>query len=189
MPKPTAFKKMTKAEKAAYLASLPKPAPAVKPDRVIRVAKASKPVEPSIKDGLIWLHKKRRLSDAQVLEGFRYRDLFREVSGVSIKSGLEAMGMGGGGSVGGGLPGNALYGDAAKQLELFVIQWNVLQGQNELLTVMNGVCGLGHTVRYLAGDNQLRAAELEAALRIALDMLIANRNAKAAAREKFKKAA
>jgi hypothetical protein len=51
----------------------------------------------------------------------------------------------------------------------------VLRGQVDMLTVMDGVCGQGYTLRYLAGGDKHRAAELLVALRLALDMLVAYR--------------
>lgn len=151
-----------------------------RPEVAKAVAESSEKAELEDYDGLDWLVRKKRLSHAQGLKGYDYRRLFRRaLPGAPIKSnfGMEL----GGGAFGSGLPNVEEYGDASAKLDLFVIRWNVLLGQADLLTVMNGVCGIGHTVRMLAGGNQLRAAQLEAALRIALDLMIASDQAKNAA--------
>lgn len=155
--------------------------------KVVKVAKVKEVAEPSDRDGLLWLHKKRRITAAQAREGLHYRDLFRSAAAgeAPIPSNIPTGKVGGGQQ--GGLPFSDGFTDAAAKLALFVVQWHVLLGQEDLLIVMNGVCGVGHTVRFLAGDNQLRAAQLEAALRIALDMMIASRKAKEAALAKFSK--
>lgn len=146
------------------------------------VAASPASVEPNDKDGVEWLHKKKRLSFVQAQKALWYRELMKRGSmGASIKSCLASAESGGGGSNNGGLPMGGSYVDSAAQLELFVVRSMILHNEPDLLTVMDGVCGLGHTVRYLAGGDQLRAAQLEAALRIALNMLIANDKAKEAA--------
>lgn len=161
--------------------------PAAEP--IVKVAAKPAP-EPKERDGLLWLAKKKRLSSAQLGEALHYRRLFRSLApGGSTPSCLGSLGMGGRGGAGSGVLMEGDYGDAAAQLELMVLRSHVLQGQVDLLTVMDGVCGLGHTVRYLGGGDQLRPVQLEAALRIALDMLVTNRRAKDAAKETRLKAA
>lgn len=158
--------------------------PKVEPEaRVVKVS--TEPPEPMDRDGLIWLHKKKRITAAQAKEGIHYRDLFRSALAgeASIPSNIPTGKVGGGQQ--GGLPFGDSFTDSAAKLALFVVRWNVLHGEPELLTVMDGVCGVGHTVRYLAGGNQLRAAQLEAALRIALNQMISCRQAKDAALAKI----
>jgi hypothetical protein len=149
-------------------------------DATVRVAKVvpeAAPPEPIDRDGLVWLHKKKRLTAAQAMKGFQYRDLFRQArEGGAIPSNIPTGRVGGGQTA--SLPFSGGFSESAAKLALFVVRWNVLLGQSDLLTVMDGVCGVGHTVRYLAGGEQLRAAQLEAALRIALDMMIASDKAK-----------
>jgi hypothetical protein len=158
---------------------------AVDEAKVVRVAKVKDAGEPIDRDGLIWPYKKKRITAAQAKEGFHYRDLFRSAAGgeAPIPSNIPTGKVGGGQQ--GGLPFSDGFNDAAAKLALFVVRWHVLLGQADLLLVMDGVCGVGHTVRYLAGGNQVRAAQLEAALRIALDMMSAARKAKEDALAKF----
>lgn len=189
MPKITPFKQMSKAEQEAYLASMPKPAPSARPDKVVRVAREPRPVEPSDRDGLLWLAKKKRLTTPQVGAGLYVRGLFRrdQASGVSLKSSLDVSAAAGvyNCGKGGGLPLGGDYTDAQAKLELFVVRELTLGKQPDLLLVVDGVCGLGHTVRFLAGNNQLRAAELEASLRIALDLIAKSRRDKEEAAAKM----
>lgn len=144
------------------------------------VAKAQ---EPSDRDGLLWLAKKKRLKHLQVQEGLYYRGLYRRGStdGGTIRSCLDVRV--GGGSGQGGLPLGGDFNDAQSKLELFVVRQIVLHGQVDVLTVMDGVCGLGHSVRFLAGGDQMRAAQLEAVLRVALDQMASNRKVKEAAQQ------
>lgn len=157
--------------------------------KVVKVAKVKEPSEPSDRDGLLWLVKKKRITLPQAREGLHYRDLFRSAaaSEASIPSNIPTGKVGGGQQ--GGLPFDDGFTDAGAKLELWVVRWMVLHGEPELLLVMNGVCGVGHTVRYLAGDDQLRAAQLEGALRIALNQMISCREAKDAALAKGAKKA
>lgn len=182
MPKMTAFKQMSKTEREAYLASLPKsPPPKVKPDATVRVAREQS-VDASEKDGLMWLIKKNRLKAPQVREALFYSDLVRAAPAGALKvSDLTSVG---GGSGTGGIIGGE-YGDSAAALQLYVIRQHVLGGEmggeNDLLIVMDGVCGRRQTVRALAGGDQYRSHELLAALRIALNLMVAVRQAKEAA--------
>jgi hypothetical protein len=86
--------------------------------------------------------------------------------------------MGGGAGKGSPVGLGGSFDDADKKLQLWVIRNHTLGGQGDLITVMDGVCGQGWTLRYLAGGNQVRAAELEQALRIALDLMVGVRRAK-----------
>jgi hypothetical protein len=177
MPKSTPFKAMSRSEQAAYRASLPKPAPKAAPDRTVRVgpppAKA-----PDGKDGLLWLVKKKRLNAKQVREALYYRDLVRSACGGPVK--VSDLFSSGGGSKGGGVVGGE-YGDQASALELYIVRQHVLGGEDDLLTVMDGVCGRERTVRELAAGDQLRSHELLSALRIALNLMVNNRETKEAA--------
>jgi hypothetical protein len=146
------------------------------------VARAPRPKpkdEPAKEDGLLWLTRKGWLTPKQGAKGLRYRDLVRAAPDGSIKV-VDLEGAGGGGT-GGGLPFGGNFSDGQAALELYVIRHMLLQGQPDLLLVMEGVCARGHTPRALAGGNQYRAHELISALRIALDMLISADEAKEAA--------
>lgn len=138
------------------------------------------PAEPEDRDGLDWLVAKKRLSHKQGLAGYDYRRLHRHVidmGGAPLGSSMENLLSTGGAATFGGGPTGGSYTASAARAELFRIHWLVLKGQTDLLTVMEGVCGKGHTVRYLAGpgsQQQVRAAQLEAALKIALDLILAD---------------
>lgn len=142
---------------------------------------ASPPAKPPT-DGLEWLQRKKRLTPSQLLEGWAYRALYRDAGPLSMKSQLGGLDSPGGGGDGTGYAlQTAIVGTEDARRELFVLQHHVLRSQPDLITVMDGVCGIGHTLRMLAGGEQIRAAELEAVLRVALDLLVAAREAARAA--------
>lgn len=145
---------------------------------VVKTAAKEAPVEK--RDGLEWLVSKRRISEAQFAEGMRYRALFRDGGPVSMRSCLD-MGAGGGAAGPKGYADDVVVASTAARQELDLIRGAVLRGQAEMLAVMDGVCGLGWTVRALAGGDQGRARELEALLRAALDQVDAWRGGKKAA--------
>jgi len=154
------------------------PRVAVQAEVVVKSAGRDLPIEK--RDGLEWLSQKRRLSDEQLVEANAYRALYRDAGEVAMRSCLD-VGAGGGGV------GPKAYADAVlvastnARRELQAIRGVVLRNQVEMLTVMDGVCGLGWTVRALAGGDQGRARELEALLRCALDLVAAWRATKIAA--------
>ena len=59
--------------------------------------------------------------------------------------------------------------------ELFVMRWQVLGGQTDMLTVMDGVCAGGMTLRKLGGGGDRKALALEAVLMVALDLVVRHR--------------
>lgn len=180
MPKATSFKSMSKREQRAFQNSLPLP-PKPQRERVVRVAREKAQPEPADRDGLVWLAKKGKLTKAQARAGFHYRDLVRAAPAGGLKV-VDLCGAGGGGGMGGGLPLGGSFGDQQAALELFVIRNFTLGKEPDMILVMDGVCGMCHTVRYLAGNDQLRSHELLAALRIALNLLIEATSAKEAAK-------
>jgi hypothetical protein len=158
----------------------------------VKTTGAVQPDHAPDRDGLMWLvdKRRRRITQAQCREGLHYRDLFRVVEpGAAIKSSIESLGMGGGGGKGSPVALGGSFEDSQAKLELHVIREHLFGGQEDLKTVMDGVCGHGWTLRYLAGRNQMRAAELEQALRIALDLMVGNRALKEQARVVSKRAA
>lgn len=142
-------------------------------------ASQAEPAEPADRDGLVWLGQKRRLTAEQLREAFVYRDLMRDGGEVSLRSALE--GGTGGGSAGPRSP-SPLVSLASARRELLVLRMVVLRGQCDMLTAMDGVCGAGHTLRYLAGNDMAgrpdkhRARDLEVLLKAALDLIVAFRN-------------
>jgi len=138
--------------------------------RVVKAAAAERSAEP--RDGLAWLVKKRRLNAAQAREAMLYRQGFRDAGEVTMRSCLD-VGVGGGQAV--GLPDATVLSMTQARRDLFVARYTVLRGQVDMLTVMDGVSGHGYTLRALAGGDHHRASELEVALKLALDMLVAYR--------------
>lgn len=123
-----------------------------------------------VEDGLGWMIRKGRLTKARAEMAVRYREAFRDGGAGSMKSCLDV-------SVGGGTPGPGRAGAAFAshtdaQRQLFRWRHLVLRSQTDMLTVMDGVCGLGWSPRRLAGGNGHRANELETVLGIALDLMI-----------------
>lgn len=150
----------------------PRAGAAVRGPKVEAVARVEEP-----RDGLAWLVKKRRLSAGQAADAMRFREGFRQ-DGCGVTgspSCVEALGAGGSGGGTGGLEA-AVVAQSDARREYLVICGQVLRGEADLLTAMNGVCGQGYTLRQLAGRNHHRAAELEAALKIALNLIAAWRS-------------
>lgn len=163
-----------------------KPAPRHAPaDPALRVVKArAEPVvaEPPERDGLVWLSNKKQITPPQTLAGLDYRALFRHVidfGGADVQSCLNTL-LSVSGGKGSGMPTGGSYSASAARAELFRLRWIVLGGQTDLLTVMDGVCGVGHTLGFLAGKQRMREEQLKAALRIALDLMVADKIARAA---------
>lgn len=128
------------------------------------------------RDGLDWLVRKNKITLRQRLAGEYYRRCFRDAGDLSVKSCLNVVEGGPGpGRGGAGLQG-ALAGNTAAKRALFELRWLVLGGQDDLVTVCDGICGVGHTPRSLAGGDgsdasKRRQAVLEATLCIALDLV------------------
>lgn len=160
-------------ERKAIRKAIPKAPRHAPGEAVVKVAAPAEVKDPSAgKDGLVYLGQKGRLTPAQVREGFVYRDLVRDGGEVALRSCLNG-GVGGGG-VGTAAP-SPLVSLASARRELLVLRQVVLRGQCDMLTVMDGVCGAGLTVRALAGGDQPRARDLEVLLKAALDLIIAFR--------------
>lgn len=128
-------------------------------------------------DGLHRLVRKKRLTADQMRAASSLRSLAKlaELAGGPAKSCLD-IGVGGG--QGTGLPvhdGEAINALAAKR-ELFRLRWTVLKGEPEMMVVLDGIVVAGHTTMKLAGGDQQRARELEAVLRVALNMLHLDRH-------------
>jgi hypothetical protein len=132
--------------------------------------KVSKIPPPQDRDGLLWLIKKKRLSVAQTQMAKTWRDAVRDAGGVSIRSCIDDTARGSGGPAWQRLQA-AYVAQTASTMWLEKMRRDVLRGQTDMLTVLDGVCGTGHTLRELAGGNDRRAGELEAVLRVALDLL------------------
>jgi hypothetical protein len=159
-------------ERAKIRKATPRAPRVAKGEAVVKVGRPAVANDPEMdgRDGLLWLGQKRRLTAEQLQAAFRYRDRVRDAEPVSIRCALDGDGAGSDPST--RSPSPVLSLTSAKR-ELFVIRWQVLRGEADMLTVMDGVCGAGHTLRYLAGGSQRRAADLEAILKVALNLVAA----------------
>lgn len=129
-------------------------------------------------DGLERLARSKRtkLDPLRLEQAYRYRRLGRlaQLTGGAIKSCLNDTP----GSGQGGLPrGDAslVHAYDAKR-ELLRLRAMVLRGEEEMITVLDGVCLSGLTVRALAGGDGNRARELLAVLKVALQLLHLEQN-------------
>lgn len=139
---------------------------------VVRVAKGG-PREDE--DGLDRLIRRGKLTPLQLEMAKRYRRVGRLAmeGGGSLRSCLDTSpGGGGGGAMPG--PGEGFKVSAAKR-EFHLMRWVTLRGQVDVLTALDGVLLGGHTLLALAGGEGrgARAAELQVALTIGLDLLVA----------------
>jgi hypothetical protein len=122
-----------------------------------------------VRDGLLWLIKKDRLSASRRVAAAAYRDLYREPQEGAMRSCLNDEVRGSGS----GRPPdyNAGKVDAARRLTAMRTQ--ALASHQQMIEVMDGVCGGGLTLRELAGGEERAAGRLEAVLMIALDLVAA----------------
>lgn len=146
-------------------------------DPTVHVAAPAEP-EPDLsdRDGLVWMAQKQRITHSQSKAGLAYRDLFRHVidfGGADLGSCIERLKTAGGGKIATS-PTGGIYTASAARAELFRLRWVVVGGQVDVLTALDGICGIGHTLGYLAGGNRQRKEQLMQALRIGLDQLAAD---------------
>lgn len=138
---------------------------------VVKVAKAG-PREDE--DGLDRLQRRGKLTPLQLQMALHYRRVGRLAlaGGGSLRSCLDTSPTGGGGGAMPG-PGEGFEITAAKR-EFHVMRWVTLRGQTDVLTALDGVLIGGHTLLKLAGGEGkgARAAELQVALTIGLDLLV-----------------
>lgn len=149
-------------------------------EKVVRVAAEPTPADPTDRDGLAWLARKQRISAAQAKAGLAYRDLFRHVvdfGGADVGSCVERLKTAGRGGAY-VAPNGSAYTAGQARAELFRLRWVVMGGQADLQIALDGVCGVGHTLDYLAGGNRQRREQLGTALRIGLDLLVADARSK-----------
>ncbi|MDZ4373998.1 MAG: hypothetical protein U1C74_21595 [Phenylobacterium sp.] len=155
--------------------SIPAPPRYAKADPAVQASAArTRPAEDQAeRDGLEWLERKGRLTGSRLQAAKHARAVIRAIEGPSLRSCLEGDGIRG--SAAGFCLAPAEASASAKR-ELFVLRWVVLHGQDDLWTVVEGVCGGGHTLRGLAGGGsadqvKARAKVLETVLMIALDLV------------------
>jgi hypothetical protein len=120
-----------------------------------------------IRDGLDWLKRKKRLKDPRRIKAADlYRKAYREAGDVSIPSCLGTLDRVDHGAVAGFV---AVAREDGKRLLLHLR--NIVRAQPDLLTALDGICGIGWTPLELAGGNDRRARNLETALYIGLDQI------------------
>lgn len=134
---------------------------------------------PQDRDGLLWLIKKKGLTLAQIQAAKVWRDAVRNAGGVSIRSCINDAAPRGDGAAWQRLQA-AYVGASASKAWLEHMRQDVLRGQVDMLTVMDGVCGAGRTLRELAGGHDRRAGGMEAVLRVALDLFALDQVGRAA---------
>lgn len=143
-------------------------------ERHYRDLKAGSPSETVRRvDGLEWLKEKKRLNVRQLAAAEDYRGAFRFGGGAKLRSSMQLLLQGGGGGGAGALTPVEVSVEA--QRRLFFFRNVVLRQQDDMLTVMDAVCGIGMTLRELTAGDGHRAAQWEAVLRVALDLVIAGK--------------
>lgn len=162
---------LSNAQRKALLKSIPVAARHEVGEKAIKVARIKAPICDADRDGLQWLIEKRRITPSQHRAALSYRTAFRETDGATISSCLGALDRVDTSAVGFGY---IMASHVTAQRTLFVLRYHVLLGQSDMLTVMDGVVGVGHTLRYLAGGDGHRAKALELILRVSLDLLHAH---------------
>lgn len=143
-------------------------------DQPARKPMVVREVAPVRRDGLDWLRAKKRISAAQFSAGMAYRRRVRDADaeGGAIKSSLDIVE--GRGSGGAGFAVTPVEARAEAKAWLFRVRHVLLKGQPDMITVLDAVCGQGHTLTELTDGNGHRANELLAVLRVALDMISAH---------------
>lgn len=134
---------------------------------VVRIA--TKGPDPD-EDGLDRLIRKGKLRGERLAMARHYRAIGRlaEQEGGAIRSCLDDTVRGGQW----GLPGEGqAFSLVAAKREMLVMRHQVLRGQSDILTALDGVLIGGHTLLALAGGSSSKSAELMVAMNIGLDLL------------------
>lgn len=137
--------------------------------RLARAEREDRDLEAEARNGVDWLLKKNRLNSRRFRAAEVYRKAFHDGAGATgaIRSAL-AIREGGKGVGGVELVALANIQAAA---DLHAMRADALLSQNDLLMVMDAVCGVGMTPRQLAGGDGHKAATIEAVLMIGLDLI------------------
>jgi hypothetical protein len=134
----------------------------------ITLTAASKEKVPEVdRDGLEWLIKRRQMSPNRVATARYYRELYRDGDASPLGSSLGNLDR----VDGPGRPGLYFEVGVSNRYELQRVRSLALGGQVDMLTVMDGVVGTGHSLRYLAGGDGHRADALMRVLFVALDLV------------------
>ncbi len=122
-----------------------------------------------VRDGLIWLIRKDKLTPIRRHAAALYRAAYREPQEGAMRSCLNADPRGSG--IGRPPDYNAGKVDAARRLA--ALRADALAGHEQMIAVMDGVCGGGLTLREMCGGEERAAGRLEAVLMVALDLVAA----------------
>jgi hypothetical protein len=119
--------------------------------------------------GLIWLHRKERISDDQLAAGVRYAQAYgRAMAEVPLRSILNRDPVSGEGLSVARMINNAVDREQARaKLAMYQRQ---LGGLVSLITACDWICGVGLTPREACDDGH-SAAKMEAHLIVALDLM------------------
>jgi hypothetical protein len=120
-----------------------------------------------VRDGLVWLIRKGRLTPPRQRAAAVYRAAYREPQEGATRSCLNFEPRGSG--VGRPPDFNAAKVDAIRRLD--ALRRDALAGHEQLIWVMDGVCGGGLTLREMTGGEERAAGKLEAVLLVALDLV------------------
>ncbi|PLR28136.1 hypothetical protein SGCZBJ_03770 [Caulobacter zeae] len=132
------------------------------------VLTAHTPGGPSTRDGFLWLVKKGRVTPHRRDAGQRYGELYARARGDSIKSALND-------NVGGRAGDSPADARLRAVFDLDAANLHIYRAMGEahgrrLVALLEAVCGIGTTLREVAGGDDRKAAILEADLMTALDM-------------------
>ena len=130
-------------------------------------AKGPKPDAEPVRDGLLWLIKKGKLTASRCAAAAVYRAAYREPQEGAMRSCLNVDPDGG--RLGIPPDPNAARIDAERRLK--AMRGCALAGHEQMIAVMDGVCGGGLTLREMAGGEERAAGRLEAVLMVALDLV------------------
>lgn len=122
-----------------------------------------------VRDGLIWLIRKGRLTPPRQRAAAVYRAAYREPQEGAMRSCLD---LHLGGERSGAPPDyNSNKVDAMRRLN--AMRTEALAGHEQMIFAMDGVCGGGLTLRELCGGEERAAGKLEAVFMVALDLVAA----------------
>lgn len=125
-------------------------------------------VEP-VRDGLLWLIRKGKLTPHRRAAAAVYRAAYREPQEGAMRSCLNDDARGSGT----GRPPDYNSGKVVALRKLRALRAEALAGHEQMIFVMDGVCGGGLTLREMCGGEERAAGKLEAVLMVALDLVSA----------------
>jgi hypothetical protein len=113
--------------------------------------------------GMDWLWSKGRVTEEQMAAGMKYGDVYRELTETSVPSALRTI-------TGGHDITDTIVRRATAREDLSEAR-GALSDHPGMVDLCDRVCGEGDRLRIIAEGDDLKAAKLETALLIALDLL------------------